>query len=68
MRPGIWPFVVHGDDVIFCGLDEDLQWILGLMKSWFEIKLKAILGPGPKDDNEVIILGRIVRWILDGLE
>ena len=26
------------------------------------------MGPGPKDDKEVIILGRIVRWTLEGLE
>eukprot|EP00973_Karenia_brevis_P002126 288127-Karenia_brevis.AAC.1 len=28
--------VVHGDDFTFCGIEEDLIWIKGLMKKWFE--------------------------------
>ena len=32
---------------------------MGLMKSWFEIESRAILGPGPEDDKEAIILGRV---------
>eukprot|EP00973_Karenia_brevis_P043089 5966099-Karenia_brevis.AAC.1 len=38
------------------------------MESWFEIKVRAVLGPGPKDDKEVTILGRIVRWKEEGIE
>eukprot|EP00973_Karenia_brevis_P026388 3640341-Karenia_brevis.AAC.1 len=33
------------------------------MESWFEIKVRAILGPEEQDDKEVVILGRIVRWL-----
>ena len=29
--------VVHGDDFTFCGVLEDLEWIKGLLESWFEI-------------------------------
>ena len=38
--------VVHGDDFTFCGVDEDLRWIKGLMESLFEIKMRGVLGPG----------------------
>eukprot|EP00973_Karenia_brevis_P039737 5484695-Karenia_brevis.AAC.1 len=54
--------VVHGDDFTFCGMEEDLMWIKGLMKEWFEMKVRAVLGPDPGDDKEVTILGRMVRW------
>ena len=53
---------VHGDDFTFCGLEEDLFWIRDLMASWFDIKVRAILGPDKYDDKEVVILGRIVRY------
>ena len=59
---------VHGDDFTFCGIDEDLNWILSLMKSWFEVKLRAILGPGKNDEKEVVIFGRIVKWTAEGIE
>ena len=52
---------VHGDDVTFCGLEEDLTWIRELMRSWFDIKVRAIIGEDVDDDEEVTILGRIVR-------
>eukprot|EP00973_Karenia_brevis_P030341 4183132-Karenia_brevis.AAC.1 len=38
------------------------------MKEWFEIKVRAVLGPDPTDDNEVTILGRTVRWMEEGIE
>eukprot|EP00973_Karenia_brevis_P079669 11054232-Karenia_brevis.AAC.1 len=38
------------------------------MESWFEIKVRAVLGPEPIDDKEVTILGRIVRWREEGIE
>eukprot|EP00973_Karenia_brevis_P019452 2668664-Karenia_brevis.AAC.1 len=60
--------VVHGDDFTFCGLEEDLMWVRGLMESWFEIKVRAVLGPEPKDDKDVTILGRMVRWKEGGIE
>ncbi len=59
--------VVHGDDFAFCGLEEDLEWIHDKMKGWFEIKLRAILVPDLKDDKEVVILGRIVKWTDEGI-
>ena len=58
---------VHGDDFTLCGLEEDLLWIKDLMKTWFEIKVRAILGPEEKDDKEVVILGRKVIWGRDNI-
>ena len=60
--------VVHGDDFTFCGLEEDLIWIRDLMESWFEIKVRGIIGSGEADKKEMVILGRIVRWTPEGIE
>ena len=54
--------VVHGDDFTFCGEDEALDWIEKSMKEWFEVKIRARLGEDDKDDKEVTLLGRIIRW------
>ena len=59
---------VHGDDFTFCGLEEDLTWIRELMRSWFDIKVRAIMGEDAEDDKEVTILGRVVRWTDRGIE
>ena len=59
---------VHGDDFTFCGLEEDLTWIQGLLRSWFDIKVRAIMGEDAEDDKEVTILGRVVRWTDQGIE
>ena len=60
--------MVHGDDFSFCGLKEDLDWVRGKMEGWFEIKVRAILGPDEADDKEVVILGRTVRVKASGYE
>mgnify|MGYP000220182890 CR=1 FL=1 len=60
--------VVHGDDFTLCACEEDLEWIKRLMQGWFEIKVRAVLGPDEKDDKEVVILGRIVKWKEDCIE
>ena len=59
---------VHGDDFTFCGEEEDLVWITEEMRGWFEIKVRATLGPDDGDDKEVIILGRKVSWKPWGIE
>eukprot|EP00973_Karenia_brevis_P023647 3258068-Karenia_brevis.AAC.1 len=38
------------------------------MKSWFEIKVRAVLGPEEKDEKEVTILGRLLRWTDECIE
>ena len=41
---------VHGDDFTFCGEEEDFDWIAEKMQEWFEIEVRAVLGPDDKDD------------------
>eukprot|EP00973_Karenia_brevis_P082137 11387987-Karenia_brevis.AAC.1 len=38
------------------------------MESWYEIKVRAILGPDLHDDKEVVILGRLVKRTQEGIE
>ena len=38
------------------------------MASWFDIKVRGMLGPDRDDDKEVTILGRTVRWTDEGVE
>ena len=59
---------VHGDDFTFCAEEEQLWWIRDLMRTWFEIKVRAIIGKGPEDEKEAAILGRAVRLGKDGIE
>ena len=35
---------VHGDDFTFSGEDKDLDWAESLMKSWFQVVVRARLG------------------------
>ena len=60
--------VVHGDDFNFCGGKPDLTWITEQVSSWFEPKVRATLGREVWDDKDVVILGRHVRWIGNGIE
>ena len=48
--------------------DKDLRKLAKEMESWFELKVRAILGEEPGDDKEVTILGRTVRWKSWGIE
>ena len=57
--------VVHGDDFTFLAEEEELQRMTKLMTEWYEIKVRAMMGPDAKDDKEVVILGRTVRWLED---
>ena len=59
--------VVHGDDFTFVGEDRSLTWVESHMKKWYEVKVRARLGPDERDDREATLLGRIVRWNVWGL-
>ena len=52
---------VHGDDFTLCALEEDLVWIKELMPTWFDVKIRCILGRDEGDQKEMIILGRTLR-------
>jgi len=54
--------VVWGDDFTVVGCDQDLKEFAEMMRSWYDIKVKAVLGPEVNDDKEVRILNRVVRW------
>ena len=60
--------VVHGDDFTFLGYAADLKEIELMMGTWYEIKVRAVLGPGENDDKEITILNRTVRWKEDCIE
>ena len=51
--------------IVFCFCDITVRQ---KMKSWFEITVRALLGPEEGDDKHVVILGRHVRWTADGIE
>ena len=38
------------------------------MMSWFEIKVRALLGPEEGDDKSIVLLGRQVRWTAESIE
>ena len=59
---------VHGDDFVFLGEDEKLKEARRAMEEWYQIKVKAVLGPEAGDDKEAVVLGRVVRWTADGVE
>ena len=54
--------VVHGDDFTFVGEHEHLDWVTKHMKGWYQLKVRARLGPEKGDDKQAVLLGRIVRW------
>jgi hypothetical protein len=53
--------LVHGDEFAFVGDEKGLNHIESKMKTWYELKVKARLGPDPSDDKEIDVLNRIVR-------
>ena len=60
--------VVHGDDFTISAAEDDLNWIEQEINGWFEVKVRARLGPDPQDDKWAILLGRIVTVNEKGFE
>ena len=54
--------VVWGDDFTFLGRDRHLQDMADNMGQWYQIKVRAVMGPGSDDDKEVRILSRVIKW------
>ena len=46
---------------MFTAVDEELDFILKLLQDNYEIKNRGRLGGGPKDVQDIVILGRIVK-------
>jgi hypothetical protein len=59
---------VHGDGFTLVGEDHHLDEIEARMKEWYEVKVKARLGPGASDAKEIDILGRTIRCTEKGYE
>ena len=47
--------VVHGDGFMFTPRGKDLQRVTQLMKAWYQIKVRAVLGRGANDDKDTIV-------------
>ena len=59
---------VHGDDFTAAGSKPELDWFEATLKESYELTVGGRLGPGPKDDKETIVLGRVIRWTDQGIE
>ena len=54
--------VVHGDDFIVEGVDDELDFVESVLKANYEIKVRGRLGSGERDVQEIDMLGRKIRW------
>ena len=59
---------VHGDDFTAAGPKPELDWFEATLKKSNELTVGGCLGPGPTDDKETIVLGRVIRWTDEGIE
>ena len=59
--------VVHGDDFVFTGFQEDLDFALGVMKKDYDIKSRGFPGPSKGDVKEIDILGRALKYTEAGI-
>ena len=53
--------VVHGDDFVFVGLDEDLDFVLKVLSGEYGVKNRGRLGKGPGDVRKIDMLGRNIE-------
>ena len=60
--------MVHGDDFVLGGSDEDLKWVAKVLAAKFVIKVRADLGPEDENQKDEVLLGRFVRWGSLGIE
>ena len=59
--------VVHGDDFVIEGEEEDLRWVESVLEAKYLVKMRGILGPDQGDCKVMDILGRVVEWREDEL-
>lgn len=53
--------VVHGDDFTFLCPRKVADQVVGTMRGWYDIKLQAVVGSGPRDETQVTILNRVLH-------
>jgi hypothetical protein len=59
---------VHGDDFTTCGPRSSLDKLGAFLRTKYELKEAARLGPAPEDSKETRVLNRVVRWTEEGVE
>ena len=58
----------QGDDFTATGPEDQLDLFEATLKSQPELTVGGLLGPGPADDKEALVLNCIIRWASKGLE
>ena len=53
--------IIHGDDLHVLADDDGINYMKTTLEARYEIKVRAILGPEPKDDKQCTFLNRQVR-------
>ena len=59
---------VHGDDFTAAGPKPELDWFEATSNKSYELTVGGQLGPGPTDDKETIVFGRVIQWTETGIE
>jgi len=52
--------LVHGDDFISLGVEQEVRWFHKQMLRAYEVKIRGILGPEQHDDKAIRLLNRII--------
>ena len=52
---------MHGDDFVWEGIDEDLDWVQKLLEDKYELKNRGRLVFGPNDVRKIDMLGRVIE-------
>ena len=60
--------IVHGDDFLCLGTDDDLSWLEGQVKSVYGYKVIGRIGSEPDDDKNLRVLNRMITWTEAGIE
>ena len=58
--------LVHGDDFVSIGREEDLKWLSTILEGKFEISTD-IIGPEKNDKKEIKVLNRIIAYEEGGI-
>lgn len=52
-----------GGDFTFLGRERRLKEMAEKMAPWYDIKVRAVMGPSREDNKEVRILNRVAKWM-----
>ena len=58
--------MVHGDDYVAVGAEQDLQWLQTEIRKRYDVKVEMI-GPEHSDQNTVKVLNRIITFVPGGI-